>query len=281
MNSLQTIRTANRVLGAIAPRFTASIARKMLMTPTAFRPRAEETDVLRRAEPVTFRFGLAGLRWGQPDAPIVLMLHGWQGRATQFHAFIDPLLAGGRQVISLDAPAHGRSPGVESNVFAFIEALLEASSDLRGVETVIGHSMGGAASLTALVQRHFAERAVTIGSPAALARVLDRFANVLALPAPAKQAFFEIVDRHVGTPARELDMAHLGSALHIPGLVVHDRDDDSVPYSEAEALIRGWSGARLMETRGLGHHRILRDPAVVEAVTAFALGRPLPARLAA
>jgi hypothetical protein len=34
-------------------------------------------------------------------------------------------------------------------------------------------------------------------------------------------------------------------------------------------IAAAWPGARFMKTQGLGHGRILRDPAVVEAAVAF------------
>ena len=108
MNTLATLRTANRLVGANAPEATARFARKLLMKPQAHRPRDWELGALERAERITFRFGLSGLRWGN-SGPVVLAMHGWSGRATQFAAFIEPLLASGRQVVALEAPAHGQS----------------------------------------------------------------------------------------------------------------------------------------------------------------------------
>ena len=92
MNTLATLRTANRLVGAFAPEATARFARKLLMKPQAHRPRDWELGALERAERITFRFGLSGLRWGN-SGPVVLAMHGWSGRATQFAAFIEPLLA--------------------------------------------------------------------------------------------------------------------------------------------------------------------------------------------
>jgi pimeloyl-ACP methyl ester carboxylesterase len=55
----------------------------------------------------------------------------------------------------------------------------------------------------------------------------------------------------------------------VPALVIHDADDASVPWQQGEMIAAAWPGARLMKTQGLGHGRILRDPAVVEAAVAF------------
>jgi pimeloyl-ACP methyl ester carboxylesterase len=269
MGTLATIRTANRMLGTLAPRFTAVIARRLMMRPHPHRPREWEAEVLAQAERITFRFGLSGLRWGT-QGPIVLLMHGWEGRPTQFAAFVPALLARGRQVIAIDAPAHGQSPGREAHVFSFAEALQEAAAELRGgIDAVIGHSMGGSAALMAIEQGLPVRRAVTIGSPAALHRVLDRFGRWIGLPPAAHRAFRGLVDRYVGVTAESVDMQKLGARLTVPGLVIHDEDDDSVPFTEAQALVQAWPRAQLLRTRGLGHRKVLGSKSVVEAVTAF------------
>lgn len=279
MNALATIRTANRLFGDLAPKLAAQLARRILMTPHVPNPREWELATLAQAEPITFRFGLAGLRWGS-EGPIVLLVHGWQGRPTQFARLVAPLRAAGRQVIAIEAPAHGRSPGHESHVFAFTEALLEVGAELRGVEAVVGHSMGGSAALLALAQGLRAERAVVLGAPASLTRVLDRFAHMLALPPEARVEFLRLVDEHVGVPAATLDVEKLGAHLTLPGLIVHDRDDQSVPFGEAEALVRGWRGAQLVATQGLGHRKVLGDAGIVARVAEFLVGAPALLRAA-
>lgn len=279
MNAMATIRTANQVLGRFAPSLTADVARRLMMRPHQNPPRSWELDALDSAERVTLRFGLSALRWGT-HGPVVLALHGWRGRATQFARFVAPIVASGRQLIALEAPGHGRSPGRESNVVAFAQALHEAASELRGLEALIGHSMGGGAAMLAIAEGLPVERAVVIGAPAALTRVLDRFADEIALPASAKRAFFASVDRHVGMPAAAIDSSALGHRLDLPGLVVHDRDDDMVPFAEGESLARDWRGAEFLATEGLGHRQVLADARVIERVMAF-LGGRVPAREAA
>lgn len=273
MNTLATIRTANRLVGAIAPGVTAQFARKLMMKPQVHRPRDWELAALESAERITFRFGLSGLRWGS-SGPVVLAMHGWSGRATQFAAFIEPLVASGRQVVALEAPAHGQSPGQEAHVFAFTESILEIAAELKGLESVIGHSMGGSAALHAVHLGLSAERVVTIGAPAALPRVLARYSRWLSLPQAAERRFVEAVDRHVGIKSDELDFARHAPKPGVSGLIVHDRDDREVPYSEAEALSAAWPQAQLLGTNGLGHSRVLADAAVVRAVGEFLTAAP-------
>jgi pimeloyl-ACP methyl ester carboxylesterase len=77
------------------------------------------------------------------------------------------------------------------------------------------------------------------------------------------------IERRIGAPMRHFDVPELGRAIAMPPtLVVHDRDA-STPVTDGEAIAAAWSGSRLHLTSGLGHRRILRDPAVVAEVVNF------------
>jgi len=64
----------------------ASRLRERFMTPRNLPPRDWELPLLTSAERITLRFGLSALRWG--SGPTVLLMHGWEGRPTQFAELI-------------------------------------------------------------------------------------------------------------------------------------------------------------------------------------------------
>jgi pimeloyl-ACP methyl ester carboxylesterase len=72
--------------------------------------------------------------------------------------------------------------------------------------------------------------------------------------------------------------------LRARALVIHDRGDRDVPFAQGAAIAAAWPGARLHAVEGLGHYRVLRDPAVIEAAVAFlrapAFAASLPTRAA-
>ena len=77
------------------------------------------------------------------------------------------------------------------------------------------------------------------------------------------------MQRRIGVGWHELDMERAVSGLTATGLVIHDLEDLDVPIAEAQALADRWQGAKLYTTTGLGHRRILEDPAVVEEIATF------------
>lgn len=272
MNLLNSLRRFNAMTGQLAPTVSARVSRRVLMRPRRHAPKAWETDALARAERVGFRFGLSALRWGERDAPVVLVMHGWEGRPTQFAHFIEPLLRAGRQVVALDAPGHGESPGSESNAILFTHALLEAAVEIPNLEAVIGHSMGAGAIGYTLSLGLSPQRAVLLGGPSSLRSVLEQYADGVNLQPRARSRFFDVVARHTGVHPDEVDIRRLSQDYQIPALIVHDRNDTLVPFEHAERMAAAWPAAELIATEGLGHWRILTDPRIVAKATDFLVG---------
>ena len=262
MTTLSWIRGVNGTLGRLAPEHVAGKMRRAFMTPRNLPPRPWELPLLARAERITLRFGLSALRWG--NGPTVLMMHGWEGRPTQFAALIEALVDAGHTVVSLVGPAHGRSPGQQANVVLFARALLEAAAELPPLRAVIGHSMGGASVMLALQWGLRTEAAVSIAAPAQLIGVLRGFAQRLGLPARARAAFIRQIEHDVGMQIARLDVS--GYQLELPGLVVHAADDQLVPVGEAQLIHKAWFDSRLMLLEEGGHQRVLADPRLSEAV---------------
>lgn len=264
----RTLQTLGRLLGSLMPSAAARLARRLATRPA----RGPSRPVPPGAEAITFRFGLAGLRWGD-RGPRVLALHGWEGRAAQFRGLGERLAARGYQLIALDAPAHGRSPGKEANPLVFADAAVEAASELGPLHAVVGHSMGGAALLLAQSRGLQAGRSVAIAAPAALPDVLRRLSRAFGLPLRASRAFIAQMERHAGEPAAALDVERLVAAVRGPLLLVHDRDDAVVPFGDGERIALA-TGGELVATRGLGHRQVLREAGVLDRITLFLAPRP-------
>jgi pimeloyl-ACP methyl ester carboxylesterase len=262
MSSMSWIRGFNATVGRLAPELVASKMHRAFLTPRDLPPRDWELPLLADAERITLRFGLSALRWGR--GPAVLLLHGWEGRPTQFAELIRALVRAGYGVVALDGPAHGHSPGHEANVVLFARALLEASSELPPLKAVIGHSLGGAGALLATQLGLRTETLVTIAAPARILGALRRFAHFVGLPKQARARFVRMVEESAGMPAAQLDVARY--RLDFPGLVVHAKDDPMVPFAEAENIHSAWADSRLLALETGGHSKSLADPRLIEAV---------------
>ena len=217
---------------------------------------------------------VAGRVWG--DGPAVYLVHGWAGHAGQLTAFVAPLVAQGLRVIAYDAPSHGASgPGAygprSSSIPEFAAALTAVVAAHGPAHALIAHSMGATAAAVALCDGLSAGRVVLLApmaSPESYARGL---AATLGLGQSAYRRMVARVERRVGAPMRQFDVPELGRAIAMPPtLVVHDRGDRFTPSTDGAAIAAAWPSARLRLTDGLGHRRLLTDPAVVAEVVDFA-----------
>jgi pimeloyl-ACP methyl ester carboxylesterase len=267
----------------LAPGLAGLWAERLFLTPPKPRyPSSEFFDLIDARQSFLRHRGrhIASWRWGSPDAPAVLLVHGWGGRATQMRRFVAHLTAAGFRVIAYDQPAHGLSDGRLTGLPDFADVLLAVARHHGNVRAVISHSLGGPATAVALARGLAAERAVLISPPSDLVGYSRRFAHWLALPERVRRSMQAAIEERFGVRWSELEIARVAPLLRAEALVIHDRQDTQVPWKQGAALARHWPGARLMSTRGLGHGRILEDDAVARAAVDFIAGRSAVAQAA-
>jgi len=79
------------------------------------------------------------------------------------------------------------------------------------------------------------------------------------------------VEAREGILMRQFEPDAVGPRVSAATLIVHDREDRINRFADAEAYRDAIAGARLLETSGLGHTRLLRDGQVLAAVVAHLL----------
>jgi pimeloyl-ACP methyl ester carboxylesterase len=129
--------------------------------------------------------------------------------------------------------------------------------------------VGGAASAIAYTLSPFAERIVTIGAPRGPRRFFDGFARYFELDGPTMHATEHRLAERYGLSLDDIDATTFAPFVRAQVLVIHDLEDREVPFEHGEVLASALPHAHLLETRGLGHRRILKDPAVIQAATQF------------
>ncbi|WP_331050881.1 alpha/beta fold hydrolase [Gemmatimonas sp.] len=269
--SLRIVRRANRTLGRVVPALAARLNQRLFSTPRRHAPRDWELDFERTAARRRLAGGVSVLEAG--EGPTVALIHGWEGRATQFAVFAPRLLEAGYRIIAIDGPAHGHSTGKRADPYRFADALRMVADQFGPLHGAVGHSMGGGSIAIALAAGLDVRRAVTIASPASLRDVLDRYVAVMQLPPRATSHFMQNFHHHVVRRGhRPVDVLELLQTVHTDALVIHARDDREVPFSDGERIAAHWPRAALMPVDGLGHRRILRDAAVVDATVDFLRG---------
>ena len=276
--SARVIRSVLAGVNLLSRSACASCAEIAFRRPIRSSPSRREARTLAVGELTRVRGRLGEVAvWHWGSGPRVLLVHGWGGHAGRLAAFVSPLLDAGFGVAAFDAPAHGISDGSLASLPDFVETV-SLVAGVTGSVALIGHSMGAAACALAMRFGLPARGAVLLAPPADPEVYTARYARYMRLSADAARSMGERLERRYGV--RFGDLRLVSGAPSTPVLVVHDRRDPRVPVRDGIAIARAWPGADLVVTRGLGHHRILRDARVIRRSVRF-LGRtaagPLPA----
>lgn len=269
---LVAFRSLFAVLSRVAPGAAARMAAVLFRRPP--RHRASDLDVSIFDEATRVDLMLDGRRlavWKWGEGPSALLVHGWGSRAARLVSFVAPLTDAGFSVIAFDAPGHGASAGRLSSLPQFMAAVRAIGDRFGPVEALVAHSMGGAASTLAAHRGLPIRRAVFLAPSSDPAGYVERFGAVLRLSPEILAGMKLRLERRFGIAWKDFDVFAAARTMTSPLLVVHDRQDRDVPWTDGEAIAAAWPGAKLVITEGLGHRRIVHDPSVVSRAVAFLL----------
>jgi pimeloyl-ACP methyl ester carboxylesterase len=275
-NSFNPARLAGLTLNGlarIAPQLTGRLAFDLFCWPRRRSVKPEEAAFLATADVVHETVGdrrVAVYCWGF-RGPVVLLAHGWESHAGRWRKLAPRLVEAGYQVVAVDAPGHGRSPGRHFNMVLYAEVLRTLLQRYGPIEAVIGHSVGGAAAIWALgtVSPAFRpSKAIVLAAFSELQTVMDGARHSTGVNRRVMDGFNNYLIKRVGQPVEHYSVARMATRLQgVDGLLIHDRGDRVTPFRESLRLAEAWPGARLWETQGFGHG--LTAPAVIDAVLDF------------
>lgn len=205
--------------------------------------------------------------------PVVLLAHGWGGHAGQMKTLAVGLVAAGLRPIIMEMPAHGRSAGLQSNLPQFARAIdyvvARLAENGRPVQALVAHSLGASAAAFATARNLPVGRLVLVAPAASPPAYTRMFAHIFGLSERTRAAMQRRIEGREGVLMHHFEPPFLGARICQPLLVVHDRNDTINPFSDGQAYASAVAHAQLMETEGLGHRAVLKDPAVVAKVTNF------------
>lgn len=202
------------------------------------------------------------------ERPFVLFVHGLGGAAADFASLLPAVLGAGHGALLLDLPAHGDSSGSLLTLPAAARAVRECARRFGPLHAAIAHSLGSAALGEALRDGVQIDRAVLLAPPRRFLDGVDAAAQAHGYDDAERAALIAELLK-LGVDAAALDLPRAVAGLDLPALIVHSDDDEVLPLAAGQAVAAAWRGSRFMRVSGLGHRRLLRDAAVVDAVARF------------
>jgi pimeloyl-ACP methyl ester carboxylesterase len=217
---------------------------------------------------------VATYRWGDGTRP-VLMVHGWQSRASRFAAFVPALLHRGYSPIAFDAPGNGESEGATTTILEYRDIISQLAAQYGTFEAVVAHSFGVLSTFVALREgeRVQARRMISISGVADVEYLIDQFCALLGLRPLLNRELRTRVERDLYRGEADIwerfRVGYRAESVRVPILVIHDESDRLSDVTQSERIIAAYPDQSVgMITRNLGH-RTLRDASVVAAVSEF------------
>jgi len=202
------------------------------------------------------------------NKPTVLLAHGWESNAARWQPLILNLKSKGFNIVALDAPAHGNSGSGFFDAFLYSE-FINVVAKRFNAEIIIGHSVGGMASV---ISQHnhkltHVKKLILIGSPSEYKGLLERYTNMLGYNQRIKIQLNTIIIERFGQKPSSISTAKYLKDFKSQGLIIHDEEDDIIPYNDALLVKDSFNNASFKSTKGLGHS--YNSPKVTDYINEF------------
>ncbi len=255
----------------IAPEWSAKQALSLFVTPRIRAKHAVSDDLLNEMIRHDFLVDDNKIRiyeWKGGSKKVVL-LHGWESRATALRSVVPSLLERGFTVFGIDAPAHGESEGRHTNVVEYANIINLASEHFGPFDLAVTHSFGGLAISFALVEipKFAVPKIVMLGQPATTKYALQGLYRLLHLEHSIQKRLENKIFSNTGYHSDQLSVAFLSTKFkNTRGILFHDEKDNLVPLHSAIEVVNNWQLSQLYVTHGLGHFRLIKSKEVRQCI---------------
>lgn len=273
--SVRALRFYFNKIGWMFPKQSAELFWKLFTTPKARKIKEWHLEFLATARKDRFKVNgdeYLTYEWGTGDKTVI-MVHGWEGMATDYKNMIDALLEeGGYRIIALDFPAHGQAAGKQSHMLKFIEGLQYLLRKEQKIHALIGHSLGANSAffgLADLKEEVEVEHLVMLGSYPIPFHFFKTFKQFMKIPHNLFEKMIDHVeDKYLdGREVRALNMYQQRYKMPVNRvLLVHDEKDEVAKIDKVKALAAEWDKVSVLFGEHGGHYKHFRHAEVVERV---------------
>lgn len=202
------------------------------------------------------------------EGPLVILVHGWGGRAAQMLDLALSAARNGYRAVAIDSPGHNTDEQLTSNGFQMAAGLEAVETSFGPPAVLITHSLGAMASVMAFAERP-PDCAVWLAPVLDLRAPLELFSRRAKLAPWTTRSLHRTVKSFAG---EWWPVLTAGADSDLPGttlLIVHDPADPDSDFATSAAVAGRRPDTRLIEAPGLGHNPLLRDSGVIETVENF------------
>lgn len=235
----------------------ASIAMSVFQTPRGKKLTPKQVEYLKSHQKATINHKnetIPYYNW-RAKGKNVLMLHGWESSSYRWKPYLKELNKLNINVFAIDAPAHGRSNGKRFSPTEYAK-VIKAIVDKEKIDTIIGHSVGAYATIIYASENDTPaclKNLVLLAPTGKLRDFMKQFFDFLKLNTKVRSAFEENFKLKYGQPLDYYDSDKLIEHVTVGGLLIHDKEDATLPFSDSMDIAKVWTKGRFVATQGYGH----------------------------
>jgi pimeloyl-ACP methyl ester carboxylesterase len=253
---IKTIGGFINIMSMLSPKLGGKIALKLFSKPRKIKLKEPEKDFLMTAfiEDIDYEnLNIMTYRWlGKKET--ILLAHGWESNSFRWKSLIERLKKLDYNIVALDAPAHGRSSGKLFNAILYSECIHIVAKKFNA-NIIIGHSVGGMA--TAFCKSKYelpsVNKLILLGAPSNFVGVFSRYTAMMGYSKRVSRAMNELIHERFKEKPEHFNAARFLENECTQGLLIHDKKDKIIPYSDAEDFKNYFKNATLISTEGFGH----------------------------
>ena len=252
-----------QTFGSIAPEWTAKRVYKMISKPRVRPVREHEIPIINSAQKtrISFKgFELQLYQWGVENYRSIFLIHGWEGRASNFGSLVPILVEQGYRVISFDGPGHGESSKGSTNMLEFSDFITEMITKFRPND-LISHSFGSITTLHALNRTPDVpiSKWLIVTTTFDFNEWIEELKTQFGLPGKMVKKLVELIERKVEFKSEQLNINYLGPRIEQVEQIkmIHSVDDQVISIEDSRRASVPLKAEELVEVDGLGHYRIL------------------------
>ncbi|RTZ61296.1 MAG: alpha/beta hydrolase [Gammaproteobacteria bacterium] len=202
-----------------------------------------------------------------PEADVtVVVMHGWGSNMELMLPLALPLHKAGLNVLLVDARNHGRSdsdsfssmPKFAEDTGSAVDWLIERQPGSAEKIVLLGHSVGAGAVLLLASRRNAIAAVISIAAFAHPEWMMERYLRRFHIPGVLRRWVLRYVERIIGHRYEDIAPVHTACRADCPVLLVHGREDHTVPVSDARAIRDNCpeKGIELLLIDGAGHDSV-------------------------
>ena len=256
---LSVVVLISLVLGFVVVRSFKNPSQKHCKTPADHNIKFEEVSIATKNNKKLYGWWIKE----EKISPTIVLMHGWGRNVGRMMPYIKYFHSKGFNLLAFDSRNHGSSDKDDfssmvkfaEDISACIDFIEKRPCAKNNNVSLIGLSIGGAASVYAAAHDSRIKKVVTVGAPSNPADVMALHIRKKHIPQPFIWVIFEFLQYKIGKRFSEMAAQKNIFKTNAKVLLIHGTDDKVVPFSQAELLLNAANPgqAKLWAIDGKGH----------------------------